>query len=100
MDAGDCEPEVCHPLANTLGKMVTCTGQAESSGASLEQRSPEPQLQGLDPLTYSALATGGQARSGLGLAAQQEAVQRFVAAEGLELIGELRGRLGERMAVS
>ena len=55
MYAGDCEREVCHPLANALGKLVTSTGQAETSGASLEQRSPELQLQGLDPLTYSAL---------------------------------------------
>ena len=40
-------------------------------------------------IAYYRVSTGGQAKSGLGLAAQQEAVQRFVAAEGLELIGEL-----------
>jgi DNA invertase Pin-like site-specific DNA recombinase len=40
-------------------------------------------------IAYYRVSTGGQAKSGLGLAAQQEAVRRFAAAEGLELIGEL-----------
>jgi DNA invertase Pin-like site-specific DNA recombinase len=39
-------------------------------------------------IAYHRVSTGAQGRSGLGLAAQQEAVHRFVATEGLTLIGE------------
>jgi DNA invertase Pin-like site-specific DNA recombinase len=40
-------------------------------------------------IAYYRVSTGAQGKSGLGLDAQREAVQRFVAAEGMELIGEL-----------
>jgi DNA invertase Pin-like site-specific DNA recombinase len=40
-------------------------------------------------VAYYRVSTDKQGKSGLGLEAQREAVQRFVAAEGLELIGEL-----------
>jgi DNA invertase Pin-like site-specific DNA recombinase len=38
---------------------------------------------------YYRVSTGGQGKSGLGLAAQRDAVHRFVAAEGTTLIAEL-----------
>lgn len=40
-------------------------------------------------IAYYRVSTGSQGRSGLGLAAQQEAVHRFVASEGMELLAEL-----------
>jgi DNA invertase Pin-like site-specific DNA recombinase len=40
-------------------------------------------------IAYYRVSTGAQGKSGLGLAAQQEAVRRFAEAEGLKLIGEL-----------
>jgi DNA invertase Pin-like site-specific DNA recombinase len=41
-------------------------------------------------IAYYRVSTGGQGRSGLGLDAQAEAVNRFATAEGLELIAELK----------
>jgi DNA invertase Pin-like site-specific DNA recombinase len=40
-------------------------------------------------IAYYRVSTGAQGKSGLGLDAQREAVHRFVAAEGLTVIGEL-----------
>jgi DNA invertase Pin-like site-specific DNA recombinase len=40
-------------------------------------------------IAYYRVSTGAQGKSGLGLEAQREAVQRFVAAEGMELIDGL-----------
>ena len=39
-------------------------------------------------IAYYRVSTGKQGRSGLGMEAQREAVQRFAGAEGLELLGE------------
>jgi len=39
-------------------------------------------------VAYLCVSTGKQGRNGLGIGAQREAIQRFVAAEGLKLIGE------------
>ena len=62
---------------------------ARISGVDLSTAMRSPARLVSSVIAYYRVSTGGQARSGLGLAAQQEAVQRFVAAEGLELIGEL-----------
>ena len=41
-------------------------------------------------IAYCRVSTAAQGRSGLGLEAQRVAVERFVAAEGFEIVGEFR----------
>ena len=41
-------------------------------------------------IAYCRVSTAAQGRSGLGLEAQREALSRFVAAEGFEIVGEFK----------